>query len=167
MRYTLLFFIVAILFIPCAAAAHGDSASLEATLSSGTLIDIGYSAAPVSGEGTIFDFVIRNSAGEEIAFDRIWVRLSKGSAAYLATGLAKAEIGKTVLTYRFPEAGSYEMEIRFEKGGDRLAEHTFVLEAGEAESTQKEPFSTRMLLSIIAAFFVGGSLIYFFFPRTR
>lgn len=123
-------------------------------------MDIGYSSAPVSGESTIFDFSVLDAGGEEIAFDHIWVRLGRGSAAYFATGIAKADIGKTVLTYRFPQEGAYEMDVRFEKGGRTVAEHTFTFEAEKAE-TSKSSVPLGMLLSVLAAFFAGGAITYF------
>jgi len=161
-----IFLLAVILLSPCVVAAHGENPSLEAVLPSGALVDIGYSSAPVSEESTIFDFSVKDANGEEIVFDRIWVRLGKGSAAYLATGIVRAEIGKTVLTYRFGDAGAYELAVRFEKEGKTVAEHTFALEVGKAEASKMSlPFD--VLLSILAAFLAGGALTYVFFPRTR
>lgn len=160
--------LLAVILLPQIVGAHADGKSFEAKDEAGNSIDIGYSELPSTGESTTFDFSARDAEKNAISFDQIWVRVSKDSATYVATGLAKAPIGKTVLTYRFPEAGSYDMEVRFERAGVSVAEHTFVLTASTSDE-QAAPVrvSFGVLLSIAAAFLLGSLLTYYFYLRSR
>lgn len=154
--------------LPQIAEAHADGKSLEAEDEAGNSIDIGYSELPVAGESVTFGFSARDAEKNAISFDQIWVRISKDSATYVATGLAKAPIGKTVLTYRFPETGSYAIEVRFERAGESVAEHTFILTASASEDQASSAgISFNVLLSIAAGFLLGSLLTYYFYLRSR
>ena len=160
----LIFFLVTFSFYQHV-GAHADGKSFEARDASGNSIDISYSDESRAGESTVFDFSLRDKKGESLLYDHIWVRISKDSATYLATGLARAPLGKTVLTYRFSEAGTYDMEVRFDKGGATLSEHTFAVTAEEEDAAQAD-FPITMLLSLLAAF-CGGAILTHFLLRFR
>ncbi|HYF10412.1 MAG TPA: hypothetical protein VD967_02290 [Candidatus Paceibacterota bacterium] len=162
--------IAMLLLIPGFVLSHADGKSFEAKTPDGYAIDIGYSELPQAGIATTFDFNVRDAEGKAVSFDQIWVRIGKGPATYVATGLAKASIGKTVLTYRFPGSGTYEMEVRFERDGKSLAEHTFSLNPQAMQIDTNTggllaPLSQPGLLSVSVAFLLGGALTYLFLRR--
>ena len=114
------------------ASGHGRGASLEEKVGE-YLVDIGYEPETLqSEESAVFDFSLLSAEnGEEVDFTDIWVKVSKGNRAYFASGLAKARIGKTAMTYVFSEGSEYTLFVRFQNEGEKIVETSFPLSVVE------------------------------------
>jgi len=123
--------------LPLLSLAHGgveetkDVGNYRIELSGATTL------SPEAGvpERLNFDlFTVSTSSGKEeltgmdSAFDRVWIRISSEETIHLATWLAKPEGLLSGLTYAFPEAGVYEMTVRFWNKDEMLVETAFTLE---------------------------------------
>lgn len=88
------------------------------------LIDIGYLPAEFQvGESALFDFNLSHQdSKEDVDFTDIWVRIVLGEQTVFATGIHKANIGQTVTTLTFPQSGDYELHVRYQHDGKKVAE---------------------------------------------
>lgn len=94
------------------ASAHEFGSSFEAEIEDG-MIDIGYSVEEFTDDtSVIFDFEVVDANKDEIPFTDVWVRLVRDKSTVLATGVHNADLGGSLLTYKFPSAGStYSMHV--------------------------------------------------------
>jgi hypothetical protein len=143
------------LILPFSLLAHENGASYEAKTRL-HLIDIGY-GEPVEGEAITLDFDLFTLDGKvRIAFDDVWVRISKKGRAYFAGPIASKEFGKPAMTMILPEEGSYEVSVKFSKDETVIEEAAFSFEAA---SRNEGPSSKKNLgywaIALIAVFCLG------------
>lgn len=147
-------------------AAHGSGTSFERDVA-GVRVDIGYAPEElVAGGSALFDFAISDpTSGEEVPYTDIWVRLHQNRDSFFASGLAKASIGATTMLFQFPEAGTYQLSVRFQDAGETVAETTFevpVVSGADTESRASNLWTYAALLFFGAG---AGGLIGWLFQR--
>jgi len=162
-----LFLTVITAVVPLYASAHATGTSLERVVN-GYRFDIGYSPADVAvGTQTRLDFLLFDEeSGKPIPFSDVWVRLTKESKAYFAGGISQPEFGAAGILYSFPEAGEYELSVRFQNDGESIAEETFTLPVLPPEEGTRSTSTTTILLYIVGALIIGA-LIGFLAGRSR
>ena len=143
--------------------AHGLGQSFEQKVGN-YVVDVGYDVLDKieAGEAVRFDFNLWMENKIDIAeFDHVWVRITpKDSGFDFATFLYRPEFLLTGMSYKFHEAGMYELTVRFlDKEDKNLAEATFPFEviSGEKESY----FSGEMLTGIIAGLIAVAGITLF------
>ncbi|MEX0877507.1 MAG: hypothetical protein WDZ40_01430 [Candidatus Spechtbacterales bacterium] len=169
----LLFFVFIFFSYTHTAYGHGTGASLE-KISGDYKIDIGYTP-PVIEEGSsaALDFSLsRNDNGEEIEFTDIWVRIEKNQKTVFASGIHKPNFGRTLLTYTFPEAGEYKLNVRYQNNSTKLAEEVFSLSVVENKTAQNGLNKTAQnglnkYFIVAIAGLAGGLLTGFVFANKR
>lgn len=157
--------LLALLFVSSAMVhAHGAGAEITDSVN-GYIVDIGLSSEGfTAGDLSRFDFVlIDEETGEEVPFSDVWVRINQGREVFLATGIHRPELGQTGISYAFPSAGEYQVNIRYQRDGETLAEYTFpVTVTGSSEGGS--PLGDKRVLGILlgtvviglgAGFFIG------------
>lgn len=108
------------------AFAHATGSSWEQVYGD-YKVDVGYDPGTfVLGEPVRLDFnVVKEVGGEDVPFADVWVRISKGNKTVFASGIHKPSLGKTGMTFTFPEAGEHLLSARFENPGGTIVEATF------------------------------------------
>lgn len=140
--------------------AHGDGASFEKVVG-GVFIDIGYSPEEIiAGTPVPFDFAILDpETGAEISYSDIWVRVARERESFFAGGIHRSEIGATTMLFQFPHAGTYALSVRFQSGGETVAEAAFEVpvlsESGDAAPDDGEGFPLLPLSLLFLGFGVG------------
>lgn len=104
-------------------------------------VDVGYDPATfMVGEPQRLDFnVVKEIGGEDVPFADVWVRVSQGNKTVFASGIHKPSLGKTGMTFTFPEAGEYLLSGRFEKDGNTIVEASFPI------TVQVQPLDPAMV----------------------
>ena len=161
-----------VLYTPYLALAHGEGQSIEKTIGEYS-VKLEYETLELQvGEPTRFDFeTTKANNNEDVPFSSIWVRITQGNKTIFAGGIAKSDIGKTGLTYTFPEAGDYELSTRFQDNkGESIVEAAFPLKiaAASIENRQKQNlrFSPQIFLGVFIGLIVGYALSLFIKRRT-
>lgn len=127
MRVFEILLIMAVAAIPFGLLAHGTGRSIEWPVD-GYLIDIGYDGLDLeAGRTTRFEFQLlkEDSLKAPEPFDDVWVRFAKsGGGQVIFTGRIHQEANGLIpaINFVFPEGGPYELAVRFEKGGNTVAE---------------------------------------------
>jgi len=152
--------------------AHGEGASYEEEKGE-YFIDIGYAPEePLSGVPVRIDFALTAAeSGEEVLFTDVWVRIHQERETFFASGIHKPHIGETGLVFTFPEAGDYEISVRYQNDNDSIVDTTFVLpvemgnggDSGERSTMEGRDF--LLLLGIGTAGFAVGFLAAFVVSR--
>lgn len=103
--------------VPFAVSAHSLGSSFEATTSP-YFIDIGYTPDVFeAGASARFEFELRDLATRDLFdYDHVWVRISRGREALLATGVAHQDLGPTTLLYEFAEPGEFSLDVSYRSG---------------------------------------------------
>jgi len=151
------------------ALAHGTGATTQQLVGEYT-ISIDFSPTVLdAGSPATFAFELeRTETNEFIDFTDIWVRVVQGHKTFFATGVHKPQFGRTVMTYTFPDAGEYEIFVRFQNVAEPLAETSFPVIIEEAESEEGSSRNPFTLLSLVFAGVFGllvGSLATFLFKK--
>lgn len=130
-------------------------------------VDVGYDSSNfVVGEPARFDFnVVREKDGQEVPFADAWVRVYQGDKTFFATGIHRPSLGRAGMTFTFPHAGNYNMNVRFENSGESIVDATFPITVSEP-ITPPAPKPWRLLPVIawvgwlvavlLIAYFVAG-----------
>jgi hypothetical protein len=128
-----------LLSAPGIADAHVTGNSFE-QVNGAYRVDVGYDLSPfVAGEAVRFDFnVVQEQTLEDVDFGDVWVRVSQGNRTVFASGIHKPVLGKTGMTFTFPDAGDYDLSVRFQKNGSSIVETTFPVSAQENAAAQAE-----------------------------
>lgn len=143
------------------ALAHSDGASFETTVD-GYLIDVGYSApAPTADDVVLFDFGIEQ-AEAPVTFDDVWVRVERDGVTVFASGIHNAPFGGARMSYRFPDAGNYTINVRFETDQSPLVEASFPLIVTASDTRETSLPYVPALIGLI----VGAGLTFAFMRRT-
>jgi hypothetical protein len=89
---------------------------------------VGYSnPAPQTGEAVLFDFRL-TKAGEVAPFTDAWVKITDANQAVVfASGIHNNSFGGSRMSYVFPGAGTYTVDVRYETDTDPIAESSFPL----------------------------------------
>jgi hypothetical protein len=83
------------------------------------LLDIGWEpAAPSAGQPVFFAINIKDTE-ERTDFDKVWVRFSKGDRIAFA-GTMAMDNGSTSFSYEFPEAGDWDMDMKFANYSEKI-----------------------------------------------
>lgn len=112
------------------ASAHGDTSSLEAEVGE-YLIDIGYEPALEAGVPIAFDadLFLAGPPLEYADFARVDIRVTKDGGEIVTHSVENEEQHIPAFTVTFPEAGDYDMDVRYLDANDvLLAARTFRLE---------------------------------------
>lgn len=128
--------------LPSTAAGHALGSSFEQVVGE-HLVDVGYTPENFSeGASALFEFELweydESLSYEElrpIAYDDVWVRITKGNKTMFASGIYNAEFGGARMTYVFPEPGEYELSVRYEQDLNGIAEATFPLSVAPREGS--------------------------------
>lgn len=122
---------LAVLGIPLFAVAHleGEVFSTEVD---GKRVGMSINTAePRAGESIRLDFSLEDVATDEpLPFSDVWVRIMHDEQTLFASGIHRPEFGRTGLVYTFPDAGTYEIPLRFQHDGETVAEATVPFEVG-------------------------------------
>jgi hypothetical protein len=166
--------VFALFVIPVIVFAHGDGQSFE-TVVGQYKVDIGYDVVSFRAAETVrFDFDVTTEAGgETVAFSDAWVRIVKENKTVFASGIHKPIIGKTGMTFTFPEGGEYQLSVRFQNNSQSVTEATFqvTVESSKALINEQAKARTRIMWLWIgwgvAALSLAGSvsLWYFYKPH--
>ena len=117
-----------LLLVPVAGSAHGDSPSLEAEVGE-YFIDIGHEELRPNDD---IEFGIDLFAGDPIDyadFASVDVRVTKDGAELVSGTVENDAVNIPVFTVNFPEAGGYDMDVRYLDANDALiVARTFHLE---------------------------------------
>lgn len=141
--------------MPLSLNAHALGASVEREVD-GYLVDIGYDSDPIVAHSPVrFDFALYEATNKTIVpFDRLWLRLEKERKIIFAGGIARPQFGATGATVLMPEAGNYQLFVRFEDDDGALVE----LETELAVQPKESPIHWVWWvgpLAILAAFGLG------------
>lgn len=145
-------------------SAHSSGASVEREVGE-YLIDIGYEpTAPTAGGTVRMDLELYELAtGADVPYTDAWILIEKSNKTYFAGGVPKARIGATGFSYLFPEAGEYEIYVRYQQDGEKVVETTFpftVNESDGAANTDGGPLTTGLaglaglVIGVIAGFYL-------------
>ena len=137
--------------------AHGEGASFEVQ-SDGYLVDIGYDPETVEALSSVrytFD-LFSSETNEDAGFTDLWVRINQERKTLFASGVNRPEFGVTGMVYTFPESGTYEVSVRFQRDGEKLTEVTFPVEVIEnADGTPDTQFPLVPVGSALLGLVVG------------
>lgn len=126
--YMRMWFLLAMAFlaVPALARAHANGASWEQVFNQ-YKIDVGYDPARfIVGEPVHYDFnLTHEQGGQDVEFADVWVRVVQGSSTVFAGGIHKPSVGRAGMTFTFPRAGEYELNVRFEKAGESIVDAAF------------------------------------------
>jgi hypothetical protein len=113
------------------------------------LLDVGWEpAAPVAGTPVFFAVNVADyETHERTDFDQVWVRFSKGDRIAYA-GTLSMDRGSTSFSYEFPEAGVWEMDVRFGNYSDKVE----VFVPGESKQDN--------LIWLAGGAVLGGALVF-------
>lgn len=143
--------------------AHGLGQSLTKTVGDYT-IEVEYEALKLQADESVrLDFSItKKDTKEEVQFTDIWVRIAQGNKTVFAGALAKANFGKPGMTYTFPEAGEYELSVRFQNADKTVAEAPFQLrvERATAGKTKQKKLPSQLIVGAIIGLVIGFSLSF-------
>ncbi|MDA1337264.1 MAG: hypothetical protein O3C23_00640 [bacterium] len=161
---SILFF--GLLFGALHVSAHSTGVSLEKTIDE-YRVDIGQNPPVLETENpAVFDFdLVFEKTGERAEFSDIWVRIVQGKKTVFASGINKPDFGNTTMVYTFPQGGEYELNVRFQKAGEKIVEASFPL-AIEGVTTDSG-FNLPLLL---LGFFIGticGFLVSFILLKKK
>lgn len=152
MRLFLLLLTSGLVAVPVFAHESGESYEAEVN---GYAVDVGYSTdSPTDEEVVLFDFQLQQD-GKDVPFTDAWVKIeNEQKVVVFAGGMYRAEYGGARLSYRFPEAGTYQVSIRYEDGDRSLAEVSVPLSVAGTDRTSATPliaFVAGAALSALAA----------------
>lgn len=150
---------------PLFASGHELGESFEQEVGE-HLIDIGYTPENFSaGSSALFEFELwRNNPDAEydeldpVAYDDVWVRIVSDGTTMFASGVHNAEFGGSRMTYVFPEAGEYELSVRYERGLDTVAEATFPFTVAPKEGSGA--FRIPAMAALVGVL-IGTAGVYF------
>lgn len=164
LSFLLLFLVSTPASQPSSAFAHGEGKSYEETVGN-FLVDIGYNPPqPEAGSPVSFDFnLIDKTSGQPAPFTDIWVQVIKDGETILATGIHKQEIGATTLLYAFPQAGDYEVAVRYQDADKEIVQASFPLTIA-ALSTEAPKTQEQTARNIPAVWGIGGFIAGAFIP---
>lgn len=155
MRCTSLVLLVSGLLVSSSVSAHGDSPSLEAEVN-GYLIDIGYEGDIVAGSDIEFDIDLFKVGPpvDYAEFASVDVRVTKDGAEIVAGSVENDVAHVPMITLNFPDAGGYDMDVRFLDATDTLiVARTFHVEVlGGAQGLLRQGF-TALHYAIAAGLF--------------
>lgn len=136
--------------------AHGSGASLEKEVN-GYFVDIGYEPEVITtSEPVVLDFIIKSREDEEVPFTHVWLKVSSNDEIYFASGIARAQFGKTTAMLRLPKAGEYKIEVRFSNESTQIAETQFSLPVSEIQMENTTPDQrTLSLMPLVVGFIFG------------
>ncbi len=146
------------LFLPLLMRAHDGGVYFEATVGE-YLVDIGYSDV-TAGESRTFDFALYKGVGKEkVAFDNVWVRISKDSKTIFAGPIDFGVFGQPVLTITLDSPGIYNVEANYEVAARSLATSSFSVQAFSPEGVFFTPLRLTVVgtavIFLLTGFFIG------------
>lgn len=146
--------LLSLLLVPSMAAAHGDAPSLEAEVGE-YMIDIGYTPDLAPGEKIEFDIDLFTADPIDYAdFASVDVRVTRDGAEIVSGSVENDSVNIPVFHVTFPDAGGYDMDVRYLDERDRLiVARTFHLEV---------PGTAGVLLregSSMATYVIAGGLL--------
>ena len=118
-------------------------------------MDIGYDPTIfVAGESVRFDFnAIDVATGESADFSDVWVRITRDKETVFASGIYKQDLGGAGMTWEFPKAGDYTLNVRFENADKNLVEATFPMAVGAARDAA---IPVSSIIGTVIGFLVGA-----------
>ena len=160
--YTL--FLITLLFLTSTLVfGHGFGVSYEEDVD-GYFVDIGYDPEVITTESRVrLEFDITNKETQEInEYSDLWLRINQDKKTVFAGGINKPEFGAAGILYTFPEAGLYEVSVRFQDDGEKLTEVSFPLDVNSvAEATS----TSTLLMTGFIGLFLGGLLTFILMRR--
>lgn len=153
-----LLFLLVPLLVALPVAAHESGSSYETDIN-GYTVDVGYSTEePTNEEVVAFDFQLQQDE-KEVPFTDVWVKIENDQKAVVfAGGMYRAEYGGARLSYRFPEAGAYTINVRYEDDDAALAEVSLPMTVTEEEQAPLLPVGTFAVGAVLGAL---GVYLYF------
>lgn len=144
----------ALVLLPLSVSAHGDGPSLEAEVGE-YMIDIGYVPALAPGEKIEFDIDLFTADPIDYAdFASVDVRVTKDGAEVVSGSVENDKTNIPVFHVTFPEAGGYDMDIRYLDQQDELiVARTFHLEVPGAAGVMLREGSS------MATYLIAGGLL--------
>jgi hypothetical protein len=140
--------------LPLSVSAHGDAPSLEAEVGE-YMIDIGYAPDLAPGEKIEFDIDLFTANPIDYAdFASVDVRVTRDGAEIVSGSVENDSVNVPVFHVTFPDAGGYDMDVRYLDGQDRLiVARTFHLEVPGAAGVMLREGSS------MAAYVIAGGLL--------
>lgn len=138
---------------------HGDEGLEFEKVVGGYTVDVDADALVLQADQPVrFSFNIE-AQEQEVEFTDVWVRITpKGSFGTVFAGdIRKSELGATGMTFTFPHGGEYELSVRFQNNGERIAdEASFPLVVENSPNDSKTIFTRDLLIGLFL-----GTLIAF------
>lgn len=138
--------------------AHSNGSSFESIVGSYE-IDVGYEPENITaGANARFDFSLRKeSSGDEVNFDHVWIRITEGGRTLLATGIRRQFMGPTILLYSFQKGGSYSLEVSYRNQvGNEIAVAAFPIAVSDDSRGGSINDIFRLVLSLVGGLAFGG-----------
>ena len=155
-----------VLFWGSSVSAHSTGASFEKTVDN-YLIDVGYSEVSIQ-EGTPvrFDFDLFDAQEQTTPkeFSDAWIRISQGNKTFFAGQLGRPQLGKTGITLVIPEAGEYELYVRYNNDNESVVETIFPLQVEVNPETETQQQRKRIIIAfggviLVLLSFLSGFVI--------
>lgn len=132
-------------------SAHNSGASLEKEVGD-YFFDIGYDPVQLTtSEPAVLDFNIQTKERIDEPYTHMWLKVTKDEEIIFASGIAKAQFGRTTAMLLFPKEGNYTMQVRFSNEGNTIAEADFPLQVQNVETQS----NTQQFLPYVIGF-IGG-----------
>lgn len=162
MRFAYLLLLLTVFALPV--EAHESGESFESVID-GYTVDIGYTTAePATDDVVAFDFQLEKE-GKVVPFSDVWVRIEDAQKVVVfAGGIHNSQYGGARMSYRFPEAGSYTMSVRYEQGEVALAQVSVPMTVTGAAATDAS--TNAMVIGTILALVVGAG-VFAWYRRPR
>lgn len=145
--------------------AHTSGTSFESVID-GYLVDIGYSIKePTTDDVVSFDFQLQKD-DTTATFSDVWVKIEdERRTVVFAGGIHNAQYGGARMSYRFPEAGSYMITVRYEAGDVRLADVAVPMTV--TERTPDPSPDARLILGVVGVLALSMAGTFFWRRHTR
>ncbi len=155
-KYFILFIVPFLLFTPV--YAHVAGSSWEQVYGD-YKVDVGYDPTTFTvGEPQRLDFnVVKEQGGEDVPFADVWVRIAQGNKTVFASGIHKPSLGKTGMTFTFPEAGEYLLSARFENSSGTVVDSSFPV---TVQAVQPDPATTKSTKNKTVLLWAGWSVAF-------
>lgn len=169
-KYAFVLITVMLFLSTTQASSHGSGSSFE-LVKDAKKIDVGYEPANLTAlEPTRFDFQLLDDATDvAVPFSDVWVRFEQDKKTVFASGVHASTLGKTAMTFTFPESGEYTLSVRFQQQGETVADALFTYPVGKSalELAKEQQISQQRLLTRLGFGLAGALLIAFIFVFFR
>lgn len=158
-----------ILITPIVTNGHGIGfTSLTTTTEEGYIIDLGYEEDTLREDTQTrlsFELYDNEATTTLSSFTEVWMVVKGPEGTVFSGGIDRPEFGETSISFTFPKAGEYEIQLRYQEDSRILARGNFDISVPVREDQQVN--TTAYLASGGIMGLVLGVLSVLFFKRRR